>query len=33
VYWIGGGSGAGKHGLRLYSTDDAMADHGAAMPP
>src|SRR5690348_1846343 len=38
VYWIGGGSGAGKsviarrlaarHGLRLYATDDAMADHG-----
>jgi 2-phosphoglycerate kinase len=38
VYWIGGGSGAGKStiarrladrcGLRLYSTDDAMADHG-----
>ncbi|MFI8219518.1 AAA family ATPase [Streptomyces sp. NPDC085932] len=37
VHWIGGGSGAGKstvarrlaerHGLRLYSTDDAMADH------
>jgi hypothetical protein len=37
VYWIGGGSGAGKstvarrlagrHGWRLYSTDDAMADH------
>lgn len=37
VYWIGGGSGAGKstiarrvaarHGLRLYSTDDAMPDH------
>jgi 2-phosphoglycerate kinase len=37
VYWIGGGSGAGKstiarriaaeHGLRLYATDDAMADH------
>jgi 2-phosphoglycerate kinase len=37
VYWIGGGSGAGKstiarrladrHGLRLYPTDDAMADH------
>ena len=37
VYWIGGGSGAGKstiarriaarHGLRLYSTDDAMAEH------
>jgi hypothetical protein len=38
VYWIGGGSGAGKStmarrlaaraGLRYYSTDDAMADHG-----
>jgi 2-phosphoglycerate kinase len=38
VYWIGGGSGAGKsaiarriagqHGLPLYSTDDVMADHG-----
>jgi hypothetical protein len=38
VYWLGGGSGAGKsavargiaarHGLRVYSTDDAMADHG-----
>lgn len=38
VYWIGGGSGAGKsaiarrlaarHGLRLYSTDDAMSGHG-----
>ncbi len=37
VYWIGGGSGAGKstvarrvaagHGLRLYATDDVMADH------
>jgi hypothetical protein len=37
VYWIGGGSGAGKstiahrvagqHGLCVYSTDDAMADH------
>jgi hypothetical protein len=37
VRWIGGGSGAGKstiarriadrHGLRLYATDDAMADH------
>jgi 2-phosphoglycerate kinase len=37
IYWIGGGSGAGKstiarriadeHGLRLYSTDDVMADH------
>ncbi len=38
VCWLGGGSGAGKstiarrlaakHGLRLYSTDEAMADHG-----
>ena len=37
VYWIGGGSGAGKstiarhlatqYGLRVYSTDDVMADH------
>ena len=37
VRWIGGGSGAGKstiarriaaqHGLRVYATDDAMADH------
>src|SRR5688500_4382448 len=37
VYWIGGGSGAGKstiarriaarHGLRLYATDAVMADH------
>ena len=37
VYWIGGGSGAGKstiarriaaqHGLRLYATDDVMAEH------
>src|SRR4051812_6830238 len=37
VYWIGGGSGAGKstvarrlaaqRGLHVYSTDDAMADH------
>ena len=37
VYWIGGGSGAGKstiarriaaeHGFRVYSTDDVMADH------
>ena len=37
VYWIGGGSGAGKStvarrlaaalGLRVYATDDAMADH------
>ena len=38
IYWIGGGSGAGKstvarrlaerHGLQLYSTDAAMAEHG-----
>ncbi|MEV0611045.1 hypothetical protein AB0I61_32290 [Polymorphospora rubra] len=37
VYWIGGGSGAGKstvarrvadrHGLHLYATDDVMSDH------
>jgi 2-phosphoglycerate kinase len=37
IYWLGGGSGAGKstiarriaheHGLRVYSTDDVMADH------
>jgi|SRR5215213_6890457 len=37
VYWIGGGSGAGKstiarriaaqHGLHVYATDDMMADH------
>lgn len=37
VYWIGGGSGGAKstmarrvaaeHGLRVYATDDAMADH------
>jgi hypothetical protein len=37
VYWLGGGSGAGKstiaarladrHGLHVYSTDDAMPDH------
>lgn len=37
VYWLGGGSGAGKstiarriaarHGLRLYTTDDVMAEH------
>jgi len=44
VFWIGGGSGAGKstiarrlaagHGLRLYSTDDVMPDHArrAAAP-
>jgi 2-phosphoglycerate kinase len=37
AYWIGGGTGAGKstiarriaeeHGLRLYATDDVMAEH------
>jgi hypothetical protein len=39
VYWLGGGSGAGKstisrriaarHGLSRYATDDVMADHGS----
>ncbi|WP_242902835.1 hypothetical protein [Actinomadura terrae] len=43
VYWIGGGSGAGKttiarrlaarHGMRLYSTDDVMPDHAARLSP
>ncbi|MGW6333510.1 hypothetical protein [Nocardia rhamnosiphila] len=43
VYWIGGGSGAGKsavaaavaarHGLRVYSTDDAMAEHARRGTP
>ncbi len=43
VYWIGGGSGAGKstiahrvadrHGLRVYATDDAMADHDRRFAP
>jgi hypothetical protein len=43
VYWIGGGSGAGKstiaahlaarYGLRHYATDDAMADHGRRSTP
>jgi hypothetical protein len=42
VYWVGGGSGAGKsavarrvaarHGLRVYSTDDAMAEHARRAP-
>src|ERR671929_1348297 len=37
VYWLGGGSGAGKstiarriaadHGLKVYATDDVMSDH------
>jgi hypothetical protein len=43
VYWIGGGSGAGKstiarrvsaqHGLRLYPTDDMMSEHGRRSAP
>ena len=43
VYWIGGGSGAGKStiarrvadrcGLPVYATDDAMADHGGRSTP
>lgn len=43
VYWIGGGSGAGKstsarrlaaeHGLQLYATDDAMLDHSQRSTP
>jgi adenylate kinase family enzyme len=43
VYWIGGGSAAGKstvarriaaeHGLQLYSTDEAMADHAKRSTP
>jgi 2-phosphoglycerate kinase len=43
VYWIGGGSGAGKttiarriaveHGLRVFSTDDVMADHARRSSP
>jgi hypothetical protein len=43
VYWIGGGSGAGKttiarrladrYGLDVYATDDAMADHGSRFAP
>jgi len=43
VYWLGGGSGGGKttiarriaawYGFRLYSTDDAMRDHGLRIAP
>jgi hypothetical protein len=43
VYWIGGGSGAGKstiarriaarHGLQLYATDDVMSDHASRSTP
>jgi 2-phosphoglycerate kinase len=42
IYWIGGGSGAGKttiarriaaeHGFGVYSTDDAMAGHARRIP-
>ncbi|MEV5750059.1 shikimate kinase [Actinoallomurus sp. NPDC052308] len=42
VYWLGGGSGAGKstvarrladqYGLRLYDTDEVMPDHARRMP-
>ncbi|GAB1646132.1 hypothetical protein KRMM14A1259_65550 [Krasilnikovia sp. MM14-A1259] len=42
VFWLGGGSGAGKstvarrladrHGLRLYATDDVMAEHARRSP-
>lgn len=43
VYWVGGGSGAGKstiacrlaarHGLRLYASDDVMPDHAGRSTP
>jgi 2-phosphoglycerate kinase len=43
VYWIGGGSGAGKstiarrvgrqHGLHVFATDEVMSDHTARMRP
>jgi 2-phosphoglycerate kinase len=43
VYWIGGGSGAGKstiahriasqHGLTIYPTDDVMLDHARRSTP
>ena len=43
VYWIGGGSGAGKstiarrvavrHGMHLYATDDVMSDHASRSTP
>jgi 2-phosphoglycerate kinase len=43
VYWLGGGSGAGKstvarqlaasRGMRLYSTDEAMSDHANRCRP
>nr|BFE59959.1 hypothetical protein GCM10020063_044850 [Dactylosporangium thailandense] len=43
VYWIGGGSGAGKstiahriaarHGFHVYATDDVMSDHARRSTP
>src|SRR5438105_3402511 len=43
VYWVGGGSGAGKstiarriaaeRGLQLYATDDVMPDHAKRSTP
>jgi hypothetical protein len=43
VYWVGGGSGAGKstiarriaarHGFRFYSTDTVMSDHASRCAP
>lgn len=43
VYWLGGGSGAGKstiarclatrHGMRVYGTDDLMSDHARRITP
>jgi 2-phosphoglycerate kinase len=43
IYWIGGGTGAGKstiarrvadrHGLRVYATDEAMLDHDGRLTP
>jgi hypothetical protein len=43
VYWIGGGSGAGKstiakrlankYGLKLFSTDEKIREHGIRTPP
>jgi 2-phosphoglycerate kinase len=43
VYWLGGGSGAGKstiarriapeHGMQVYATDEVMPDHGSRSTP
>ncbi len=43
VYWVGGGSGAGKstiarrlaarHGLRVYATDEVMSEHAERSTP